>query len=80
MAQIHTSVTLLTSRNIMCQYASHICCLTHFVRCDVRVESRHCNQFFPEMEEMLIEKLRQWTFLYDTKSPDYRNQHMRANT
>jgi hypothetical protein len=35
---------------------------------------------FPEMEEMLIEKVRQRTFLYDTKSPDYRDQHMRANT
>jgi len=31
------------------------------------------------MEEMLIEKARQRTFLYDTKSPDYRDQHMRAN-
>jgi hypothetical protein len=31
-------------------------------------------------EEILIEKMRQWTFLYDTKSPDYRDQHMRANT
>jgi hypothetical protein len=31
------------------------------------------------MEEMLIEKVRQWTFLYDTKSPNYRDQHMRAN-
>jgi hypothetical protein len=31
------------------------------------------------MEEMLIEKMRQRTFLYDTKSPDYRDQHMRAN-
>ena len=28
---------------------------------------------------MLIEKVRQRTFLYDTKSPDYRDQHMRAN-
>ena len=36
-------------------------------------------QFFPEMEEMLIEKGRQRTFLYDTKSPDYRDQYMRAN-
>jgi hypothetical protein len=34
---------------------------------------------FPEKEEMLIEKVRQRTFLYDTKSPDYRDQHMRAN-
>jgi hypothetical protein len=31
------------------------------------------------MEEMLIEKVRQRTFLYDTKSPDYRDQHMGAN-
>jgi hypothetical protein len=31
------------------------------------------------MEEMLIEKVRQRTFLYDTTSPDYRDQHMRAN-
>ena len=31
------------------------------------------------MEEMLIEKVRQQTFLYDTKSPDYRDQQMRAN-
>ena len=31
------------------------------------------------MEEILIEKVRQWTFLYDTKSPDYRDQHTRAN-
>ena len=28
---------------------------------------------------MLIEKVRQRTALYDTKSPDYRDQHMRAN-
>ena len=32
------------------------------------------------MDEMLIEKVRQQTFLYDTKTPDYRYQHMRANT
>ena len=31
------------------------------------------------MEEMLIEKVRQRTFLCDAKSPDYRDQHMRAN-
>jgi hypothetical protein len=30
------------------------------------------------MEEMLIEKVRQLIFLYDTKSPDYRYRHMRA--
>jgi hypothetical protein len=31
------------------------------------------------MEEMFIEKVRQRTFLYDTKSPDYRDQYMTAN-
>jgi len=31
------------------------------------------------MEEMLVEKVRQRTFLYDTKSPDYRGQRMRVN-
>jgi hypothetical protein len=31
------------------------------------------------MEEMLIEKVRQRNFLYDTKSRDYRDQHMRGN-
>jgi len=31
------------------------------------------------MEEMLMEKVCQRAFLYDTKSPDYRDQHMRAN-
>jgi hypothetical protein len=36
-------------------------------------------QLFPEIEEMLIEKVHQRNFLYDTKSPDYRDQHMRAN-
>jgi hypothetical protein len=34
---------------------------------------------FPEKEDMLIEKVRQRTFLYDTKPPDYRDQQMRAN-
>jgi hypothetical protein len=36
-------------------------------------------QLFPEMEEMVIGKVRQRTFLYDTNSPDYRDHHMRAN-
>jgi hypothetical protein len=31
------------------------------------------------MEEIFIEKVRQRTILYDTKSPDYRDKHMRAN-
>jgi hypothetical protein len=30
------------------------------------------------MEEILFEKVGQRTFLYDTKAPDYRDQHMRA--
>jgi hypothetical protein len=30
------------------------------------------------MEEMLTEKVRQRTILYHTKSPDYRDQHIRA--
>ena len=50
------------------------------MRRDVRDErSSDVTSFFPEMEEMLIEKVRQRTFLCDTKSPDYRDQHMRAN-
>jgi len=32
-------------------------------------------QLLTEMEEMLIEKVHQQTFLYETKSPDYRDQH-----
>jgi hypothetical protein len=31
------------------------------------------------MEVMLVEKVRQRNFSYDTKSPDYGDQHMRAN-
>jgi len=31
------------------------------------------------MEEMLIGKVRQRTILCNTNSPDYRDQHMRAN-
>jgi hypothetical protein len=31
------------------------------------------------MEEVLLEKERQPTFLYDIKSQDYRHQHMTAN-
>jgi hypothetical protein len=45
MAQIHTSVTLLTSRDLAwssglltCQHASQISAVTHFVRRDVCVE------------------------------------------
>jgi hypothetical protein len=31
------------------------------------------------MEKMFIGNMRQRTFLYDAKSPDYRDQLMRAN-
>jgi hypothetical protein len=31
------------------------------------------------MEEMLIENVLQQNFIYDTTSPDYTDQHMRAN-
>jgi len=56
----------------------NFCCRAHFVRPDVRVERySDVNKLFPEMEEMLIEKVRQRTFLYDTESPDYRDQHKR---
>jgi hypothetical protein len=51
----------------------------HTFRETCRVLFRHCYQLFPENEEMLIEKVRQRTFLYDTKSSDYRDQHKRAN-
>jgi hypothetical protein len=37
-------------------------------------------QLFLEMEEILIGKVCQQTISYDTKSPDYRDQHMRANS
>jgi len=37
-------------------------------------------QLFPEMEEMLTERGCQRTFLYDIESPDYGDQHMRADT
>jgi hypothetical protein len=59
---------------------SNFCCRSHFVRRDVRVErSSDFTSFFPELEEMLTEKVRQRTFLYDTKLPDYSDQRMRAN-
>jgi hypothetical protein len=87
MAQIHTSVTLLTSRDLawsfgrlMCQHASQICTVAH-ISWDVTAWRAFFRlyQSFSEMEEILIEKVRQRAFLYDTKSPDYRDQYMRAN-
>ena len=87
MAQIHTSVTLLTSRDLVwssgrltCQHASQIS-VTHISwNVTYVLSALQTYQLFPEMEEMLIQKLQQWAFLYDTKSPDYKDQHMRANT
>jgi hypothetical protein len=74
MAQIHTSVTLLTSRDLArssgrltCQHASQISAVAH-ISWDVTYVSSvlQTYQLFPEMEEMLIEKVRQRTFLYHT--------------
>ena len=88
MAQIHTSVTLLTSRDLAWssgrltwQHASQISTVAH-ISWDVTYVSSALQTlpvFFPETEELLIKKVRQRTFLYDTKWPDYRDQHMRAN-
>jgi hypothetical protein len=88
MAKIYTSVTLLTSRDLAwsssrltCQHAS----LKFLLSDTFRETWRTCRalfrryQLFPVTEEMLIEKVRQRTFLYHSKSPDFRDQHMRAN-
>jgi len=70
MVQIHTSVTLLTSRNLAwssgrltCQNASQISAVAH-VSWDVTYVSSALQTLFPEMEKMLIEKVRQRTFLW----------------
>jgi hypothetical protein len=85
-AQIRTSVTLLTSCDLAwssgrltCQHASQISAVsTHFVRCDVRVErSSDVTSCFQKWRKFLLKTVSQRTFLYDTKSPDYRDQHMR---
>jgi hypothetical protein len=58
---------------------SDFCCRTHFVRRDVRVErSSDVTSCLQKWRKCLLKKVRQRTFLYDTKSPDYREQHMRA--
>ena len=60
---------------------SNFCCRKHFVRRDVHVESSSdVTSCFQKLRKCLLKKVRQTTFLYDTKSPDYRDQHMRANT
>jgi hypothetical protein len=76
--------TLLTSRDLTwssgrltCQHASQISVIAHIL-CDKTYASsalRHCCQLFPDIEEIRTEKVRQRTFLYDTKSPYYRDQH-----
>jgi len=59
---------------------SNFCCRTRFVRRDVRVErSSDVTSCFQKWRKRLLKKVRQRTFLYDTKSPGYRDQHMRAN-
>jgi hypothetical protein len=80
--------TLLMSHDLMwssgrltCQHASQISVVAHISWDVTYVLSalQHCYQLFPEIEEMLIGNVCQRSFLYDTKSPDYRDQHMRAN-
>jgi hypothetical protein len=78
MAQIHTSVNLLTSRDLAwssgrltCQHASQISAVTFRETWRTCLALFRRYQLFPELEEMLIEKVRQLTFLYVTKSPDY---------
>jgi hypothetical protein len=66
--------TLLTSRDLTwrsgrltCQRASQISVVAHISWNVTYVSSalQHCYQSFPEMEEMLIEKVRQQNVLYD---------------
>jgi len=50
------------------------------VRRDVRVErSSDVTSRFQNWRKCLLKKVRQRTFLYDIKSPDYRDQHERAS-
>ena len=58
---------------------SNFCCRTHFVRRDVCVErSSDVTSCFQKWRKCLLKKCANGPF-YDTKSPDYRDQHMRAN-
>jgi hypothetical protein len=58
---------------------SNFCCHTHFVRRDVRVKcSLDFTSCFQKWRKCLLKKCANGTF-YDTKSPDYRDQHERAN-
>jgi hypothetical protein len=59
---------------------SNFCCRTHFVRRDARVErSSDLTTCFQEWRKCLLNKCVERTFLYDTKSPDYGDQHIWAN-
>jgi len=77
-AQIHTSVT--RSHVQLCS-AHAPARLSHFVRRDLRVEcsSDIFTSCFQKWTKCLLKKCANGPF-YDTKSPDYRDQHMIANT
>jgi hypothetical protein len=76
--------TLLTSRDLTwssgrltCQHASQISVVAH-ISWDVTYVSsalQRCYQLFPEMVEMLIEKLRQRTFLWHQVTRLYRSTY-----
>jgi len=58
---------------------SNFCCRTHFVRRDARVErSSDVTSCFQKWRKCLLKKCANGPF-YDTKSPDYRDERMRAN-
>jgi hypothetical protein len=89
MAQTHTFVTLFTSRNLTwssrqltCQHASKISVVAH-ISWDVTYVPSALQTLLPVVSRNggnAYWILRQRTFLHDTKSPDCRDQHMRANT
>jgi hypothetical protein len=79
--------TLLTSRDLtwssgrlVSAHLSNFYCRTHFVRHDVRVEcSSTLLLVVSRNGGIACWKSAPTDFLYDTKSPDYRDQHMTAN-
>ena len=88
MVQIHTSVTLLTKRDLAwssgrltCQHASQISAVAH-ISWDVTYVSSAL-QTLPVVSRnggnAYQKKCANGLFLYDTKSSDYRDHHMRAN-
>jgi hypothetical protein len=87
MAQIHTSVTLLTSHDLAwnsgrltCQHASQISAVAH-ISWDVTSVSSALQTllFVSRNGGNAYWKARQRIFLCDSKSPDYRDKHMRTN-